>query len=68
MDWQQIVALGIVGVTAGIFLRAKLRPRKFRFERDTHCGCSSPAQSGSKNSIVFKARKGHRSQIVMKMK
>lgn len=68
MDWQQITALAIVAVTAGVFLRAKLRPRKFSFERDTHCGCSSPSHSGSKNSIVFKARKGGQREIVMKMK
>ena len=68
MDWQQITALGIVAVTAGFFLRSKLRRRKFSFEHDTHCGCSSPAQSGSKSSIVFKARKGQRPEIVVKMK
>jgi len=64
MDWQRIASLGIVAVTAGIFLRAKLRKRRFSFERDTHCGCSSP--TGSKQSIVFHARKGQRSQIVLK--
>jgi hypothetical protein len=64
MDWQKIAALVIVAVTAGAFLRAKLRRRKFSFERDTHCGCASP--SGSNNSIVFHARKGQRAQIVVK--
>jgi len=64
MDWQKIASLVIVAVTAGAFLRTKLRKRKFSFERDTHCGCASP--SGSKNSIVFHARKGQRPQIVVK--
>jgi hypothetical protein len=64
MDWQRIASLGIVAVTAGAFIRAKLRTRKFSFERDTHCGCSSP--SGTKNSIVFHARKGQRPQIIVK--
>jgi hypothetical protein len=66
MDWQKIASLVIVAVTAGAFLRVKLRRRKFSFERDTHCGCASP--SGSKNSIVFHARKGQRAQIVVKSK
>lgn len=64
MDWQQIAALIIVAATAGIFLGAKLRRRKFSFEHDTHCGCSSPA--GTKNSIVFHARKGQRAQVIVK--
>jgi hypothetical protein len=64
MDWQQIAAFVIVGATAGAFLAAKLRKRKFSFARDTHCGCASPA--GSKNTIVFHARKGERAQIIVK--
>jgi hypothetical protein len=64
MDWQRIAALTIVGATAAAFLAARLRKRKFSFEHHTHCGCSSP--SGSKQSIVFHARKGGRAQITVK--
>jgi hypothetical protein len=64
MDWQKIASLVIVAVTAGTFLWAKLRKRKFSFEHDTHCGCGSSA--GSKNSIIFHARKGQRPQIIVK--
>jgi hypothetical protein len=64
MDWQKIVSLGIVAGTAGVFVWAKLRKRKFSFERDTHCGCSSP--SGTRQSIVFHARKGERGRIIFK--
>jgi hypothetical protein len=66
MDWQTMTALGVVAVTAGLFLRAKLRPRKFSFERDTHCGCSSADTAGAKTSIVFSARKGGRAKIIIK--
>jgi len=66
MDWQQIVSLCVVGTTVGIFLWARWRRRKFRFERDTHCGCSSPGQSAPHSSIVFHARKGERRQIIVK--
>jgi len=66
MDWQKIVALGVVAATAGLFLRAKLRRRKFSFEHDTHCGCSTAGAAGAKTSIVFSARKGQRAKIIMK--
>jgi hypothetical protein len=66
MDWQKIASFVIVAGTAGAFVWAKLRRRKFSFERDTHCGCPSP--SGSKNSIVFHAHKGQRAQIFVKSK
>jgi hypothetical protein len=66
MDWQKFAALGVVAVTAGIFLRAKLRRRKFSFEHDTHCGCSATGAAGSKSSIVFSARKGERAKITVK--
>jgi hypothetical protein len=66
MDWQKIAALGVVAVTAAIFLRAKLRQRKFSFEHDTHCGCAATGATGSKTSIVFSARKGERAKITIK--
>jgi hypothetical protein len=66
MDWQQIAALGVVAATAGLFLRAKLRRRKFSFEHNTHCGCAATGAAGSKTSIVFSARKGERARIIMK--
>jgi len=66
MDWQQAVSLLIVAATAGVFLWTRFRRRQFRFERDTHCGCSSPGQSAPQRSIVFHARKGERPQIILK--
>jgi hypothetical protein len=66
MDWQKIASLVIVAGTAGAFIWAKLRRRKFSFERDTHCGCASSGPTAAKNSIVFHARKGQRPQIIVK--
>ena len=66
MDWQKTAALGVVAVTAAIFLRAKLRRRKFSFEHDTHCGCATTGDANSKTSIVFSARKGERAKITIK--
>lgn len=58
-----IVALAVAGLLWGL-----LRRRKFKFGRDTHCGCSSPSHSASASSIVFHARKGERPRIIVKNK
>jgi len=65
---QETVALSIVALTAGVFLWGRFRPRKFSFQRHTHCGCSSPDKSMDRPSIVFHARKGERPQVLLKMK
>lgn len=66
MDWQQGAALLIVAVTAGVFAWMRLRPRRFEFKRDTACGCGGSVP-GPKTSITFKARKGQRPQVFVKM-
>jgi hypothetical protein len=66
MGWQELTALGIVAVTALAFIWSLLRPRKASFHRQTQCGCSSPASSGSKQSILLHARKGEVPKIFIK--
>ncbi|MBI4325372.1 MAG: hypothetical protein HY674_08925 [Chloroflexi bacterium] len=68
MDWQQIVSLTIVGITAVAFLWSKTRSRRFGFTCDTGCGCAAAGPATPQNSIVFRARKGGRPQIVVSMK
>jgi hypothetical protein len=68
VDWQQIVSLAIVGITAAVLLWSKFRPRKFSLQKDTHCGCPSPGQAASQSSMIFRARRGERPQILVKMK
>jgi hypothetical protein len=68
MDWQQIDALGMVAGTAGLLLSGKWRRRKFNFQRDTMCGCTANGRSPTKGSIVFHARKGGMSEVVVKMR
>jgi hypothetical protein len=71
MDWQQLVALTIVAVTAALLVASKFRRRKFSFERDTPCGCAAgriSSHSAIQHSIVFHARKGERPQVLIKMK
>lgn len=68
MDLQESVALSIVAATAAVFIVKKFQPKKFSFQRVTHCGCSSPSRSAPGQSIIFHARKGERGQVIMKMK
>ena len=68
MDWQEATALLIVAATAGAFAWVRLRRRRFSFERDTHCGCAAQTESGRPGSIVYRARKGERPQVIVKMK
>ena len=68
MDWQQVCSLVIVSLAAGLLLYGKLRRRPFGFKHQTHCGCASPAVTTPQSSIVFRARKGERPQVLVKMR
>lgn len=68
MDWQQLVSLMIVAVAAGLLLRKCFARRRFSFLRDRPCGCQSMGGDQSRSSIVFRARKGERREIVVKMR
>jgi len=68
MDWQQMVSLSVVASAAILLLGSKFRRRKFSFERDTHCGCSALQECPSQSSIVFRARKGQRPEVRVKMR
>jgi hypothetical protein len=68
VDLQTSVALLIVAIAAAGLLWSLLRRRKFSFERDTQCGCSTPSRSATGGSIVFHARKGERPSIIVKGK
>ena len=68
MDWQQITALGIVALTAALFVLARLRrKRKAGLPCDSHCGCST-ANKANSPSVIYHARKGERPEIIVKMK
>jgi hypothetical protein len=67
MDWQQLVSLAIVGATVAVLVWSRFRRKKFSFERDTHCGCASGREAPG-YSVVFRARKGGRPEIFVKMK
>jgi hypothetical protein len=68
MDWQQLAALTIVAITAILLARSRFQRRKFSFERDTHCGCAAAGSSARQSSIIFRARKGQRPEVLVKMR
>lgn len=65
MAWQEIAALSIVGVTAGVFTWRMVRPRSWTSKSRLGCSCAG-ARPGSMPNMVFKARKGERAQILVK--
>ena len=68
MDWQQSVSLCIVAAAAVGLVGSKLRRRRLRFDQAGHCGCSTVVGSSSSSSIVFRARKGKRPEVLVKMR
>ena len=68
MDWQQLVSLTIVSAAAVLLLRDRFRPRKLSFQRATHCGGCAHANSVPQHTIIFRARKGERPQVIIKPK
>jgi hypothetical protein len=67
MDWQQLVSLAIVASAAVWLVGRRVGRRKFSLQRDTHCGCAGASQSFPGTSIVFRARKGARPEVRVKM-
>jgi len=73
MDWQQVVALAIVGITALVFLWSRVRRRKRGLGKgalcgEGQCGCAGTTSPSARESVVFRARKGERPQVIVKMK
>ena len=68
MAFQEVLVLCIVAITAAVMAWNLFRPRKFSFQRDMHCGCSTRSPNTLRQSIVFRARKGERPQVLVKMR
>jgi hypothetical protein len=68
VNWQQVLSLLIVAVAATALVWAKWRRRKFRFDRDTACGCAGHPPLGGGPAIVFHACKGQRPVVRLKLK
>lgn len=68
MDWQQLASLFIVAAASAGLAGRKLRRRRFSFERRTACGCLGAGRAGGVSSLVFRARKGRRREVLVKMR
>jgi hypothetical protein len=64
MNWQTPAALGIVALTAAIWLWRRLRSRRFDFHRDTGCGCSAPGVRPP--NVLITGKRGERPQVTVK--
>lgn len=67
MDWQQLVALLIVAAAGALMVWGRVR-RQFNFQQNTHCGCTVTAGSPPSGSIIFRARRGCRPEVRVKMR
>ncbi|PAW91528.1 MAG: hypothetical protein B9S33_00640 [Pedosphaera sp. Tous-C6FEB] len=67
MNWQEIVALGVVGSAAFLLLRPLLRPPAPLRSPANPCGCSAVGAGGNKASIIVRSRKGERPQVILRM-
>jgi len=67
MDWQQAVSLSIVAATAVLLVGSRLRRRKFSLKPGNPCGCALADSGARGESIVFRARKGARPEILVKL-
>jgi len=65
MDWQQAIALSIVALTAALFVASRFRKKK---GAGCGCGCASAAGVAEKSSILLRAKKGERRQVIVKMR
>ena len=68
MNWQEPVALGIVGLTALAFawrpLRRRFGPRRLGDVLDTACGCSTRGSGGRcPPSVKVSGRRGERPRV-----
>lgn len=63
MDWQQPVTLGIVAVTAGIFLWRAVRPARYRLRKGVPCGCVGPRGGPKAPGLVVHSRRGEVPQV-----
>jgi hypothetical protein len=67
MEWQELAALGIVGLAAFLLVRPLLLARGHCRTPSGNCSCAGSSSAAPKGSIVFRARKGERPQIIVKM-
>jgi hypothetical protein len=67
MDWQEMVALGIVGATSILFAwRFLIHNRKKSFQKSS--GCCGPSLRGSQNSLIVSGKRGEQAKLIFKQR
>jgi hypothetical protein len=64
MDWQELSAWFIVALTAGVFAWRQWHPQSVGLKKVACCACSG--RNAPSGSILFLARKGEVSQVIIK--
>ena len=66
MDWQEMMALGLVAVTAVLFAWHLFGAKRFQLQRGAPCGCGSQPRMGTAPvRIICRARKGEPSRWIV---
>jgi hypothetical protein len=65
MNWQTPAALAVVALTAAAFAWQRFRPRRFRFTKDSPCGCGS-VRGSSPGGLIISGRRGETPRITLK--
>lgn len=68
MDWQQSVSLVIVAAATVLLLRGTLRRGKPALGPRGCCTVAGGAAASRQETVVFRARKGERPEIRVKLK
>jgi len=65
MDWQQVIAIGIVALTVGLFVWTRWRRGRAGPGCGPGCGCEGSAgTTAPRGSVTYRTRKGERPQII----
>jgi hypothetical protein len=68
MGWQEWSALTLVAGTVAAFAWGRVRRKKVLFGRHGLCNCASESHVTKQGSIVFRARRGERTEVAVKIK
>ncbi len=63
-----MVSLFIVAAAGTALAWGKFHRRKFKFQRNLPCGCATSSAIAPQSSIVFRARKGERPVVRVRMR
>lgn len=69
MDWQELAALSVVGITLALFLWARWAPRKglrLLGSRGGGCGCSGGSSALGSAGLIVQGRRGERPQVILR--